>query len=115
VFTEDILTRPVVEIEKIATYMGYPSDRPRIISAIEKYGPALRAALVSQEIPNEMYSAGLSALQDELTSTKGLTKWPCKNFRELDNRGLPLKSSQLAANCSAAYVTCSVPYDIRGG
>jgi hypothetical protein len=140
VFLEDIIARPVVELEKILTFVGIKVSRDLLVSGIDSFMDSVyddmkllyrddAAAGVWAVIPNEMRHEilyvpdelkrrGFQVLADEMAKTKGLTKWPCESFRELDKEYgtlLPMKSAQLAANCSAAFVKCSVPFDIEGG
>lgn len=57
-----------------------------------------------------------NTIESEMRASKDLTRWPCKSFRELEKKlRLPIPSSNLAANCTGNYVTCSVQYDFQGG
>jgi hypothetical protein len=44
-------------------------------------------------------------------------RWPCGSFRDFLKSGvaLPIPAHELAANCSAPFVTCTVKYDLKGG
>ena len=152
VFTDDLFLRPVVEVEKILSFIGYKPDRPAIVQSVGEFITNLKKELYPtsslspfsptspshlkpskgigfaraspddifmESIPDSIVLRSVSALKDELVISKSLTQWPCKSFRELDTTSvttrLPLHSSQLAANCSAPYVVCSVRFDFNGG
>lgn len=122
VFVEDILSRPIVEMEKIITYIGIKLDRPKMVAAIDEFRAHVTrdlGARAPNDLPGTLLEGAVAALEDELTSTKGLTQWPCKMFRDLEPEKsgvrLLMPASQVAANCTGLYVTCSVPYDQRGG
>ena len=123
VMTEDLLNRPMIEIDKILTFIGYKVGRRELLDAFAEYKLELQKEITSptrDDILPSFIESGINALKNELESTDELQKWPCKSFRELDKmikRGepLPIKSDRLAANCTSSYVTCSVPMDQRGG
>jgi hypothetical protein len=79
-------------------------------------------------ISEKIIQTGVSAMNSELKQTNGLTKWPCESFRNLQPVSNTKKdpkldillstlfpSAMVAANCSSAFVTCSVPFDNAGG
>ena len=49
-------------------------------------------------------------LQQELDSTNGLKKWPCRSFWDLN---VPLSSlaERLSPNCNAPFTSCGVKRD----
>jgi len=112
VFLEDVFIKPVVEMEKLITFIGLPMLRPELLVAVSEMDLSGFQQDV-QTIPLHLREAGFQAINDELISSNGLTQWPCKNFRELDNGpdSLPLSSRDLAANCSSPFVKCTVGYD----
>lgn len=122
VMTEDLINRPMIEIDKILTFIGYKIGRRELLDAFAEYKLELQKEITTptrDEILPSFIDSGLSALKNELESTDELQKWPCKSFRELDkmikrDEPLPIKFNQLAANCSSPYVTCSVPMDRSG-
>lgn len=74
---------------------------------------------IHQLIPVHLMKAGTSAVDSEMKSSNGLSKWPCESFRKLTDRPgaetLPIPAVALAANCSAPYVLCTVGFDLKGG
>jgi hypothetical protein len=114
IFVEDLLARPVVELEKILTFVGVKYSRPTLSAAslgfserlqqvlsggIPKYSaqqsfPGTSFVQISDgtstetaknyNIPVEYISPMLDALENELEHSNGLTKWPCASFRDLD-------------------------------
>ncbi len=148
VFVDDLLSRPVVELERIISFMGYKVDRPAIVAIVPSFLVSLKVELgdsfqpmkdiseldnyeplgsfddsVLSVMPPLFVEAGMRSLKDELVSTKQLTVWPCRNFRELDGIAIKqgidhlmvMKSADVAANCSAPFVKCSVRFDLSGG
>lgn len=126
VFVEDLLQRPVFEFEKIITFMGLKFDRPKLVGLVKvgtsDFSKTLLTALGAYNIsanhaPTELLDAGIDAIDNEYASTKGLTKWPCKMFRDLKSPSvtLALSASDVAANCQGPYVRCEVQYDQAGG
>ena len=123
VYAEDLITRPVSELEKIITFAGLPlPERKRMF----KQGLLLKAAVKANlkkpaaDIPPEWMRTAVSVLEEELQSTNTLSDWPCKSFRKIHSdeevsAALPMKAAELAADCSGRYVTCSVPIDKAGG
>lgn len=70
------------------------------------------------DISETTMDIAIQAINEEMSKSKELTKWPCLSFRDIDkdsSNGLPLKASKLAADCNSKYVKCTVPYDLRGG
>ncbi len=137
VFVDDLISRPVVEIYKILSFLGHRGARSDILEAVAalhketiaglQVGPwelSVDGAAVLHEQSYidgaRLVEAGAAALAEEMEATDGLQKWPCNSFASLDSSSpesamLPLKSASLAANCSGMYVVCSVPVDKRGG
>ena len=123
VFTDDLLARPMVEIEKMLTFIGTFYDRHALISDDSKLFSLLNTEIgVTDDISKIIRSKrdiALNAIELELNTTKYLTRWPCLSFRSLENdyknEVLMMKASDVSANCSDPFVTCSVPYDQNGG
>ena len=119
-FVEDIVQRPVFEVERIISFMGLKFDRPKLYGMAN----AFRATFVqsignvtAEGIPVDLLRVGVDTIDNEYKISQGLTRWPCKMFRDLNSPGLilPMSSADVAANCSGRYVTCSVQYDQAGG
>ena len=185
VFTEDLVKRPVIEIERMMSFVGLKVSAKSIeaILTADGYMKKLETVLdhipsgeILRIIPENLIQAGIDSLTKELKATNGLSKWPCESFRKLgyiffiymyihyihiyilflpssffaflyffvfiwhipfsvipeisiktanescqfvyvddEMKPLPIHSKSLSANCSAPFVTCSVPYDQRGG
>lgn len=126
IFVEDLVARPAVELEKVLTFIGFKAFRPDVFAAVndltsdlinELQLPPNGVSSIIALMPTNIIEAATSALEDELTSTDMLTKWPCRSFREVDrmNQKLLMTAPDLAPNCSAIHVTCSVPMDNQGG
>ena len=138
IFIDDLAVRPVVEIYKILSFVGHRAARADILEAMSVLYEQTMKDLhstnqwqLSADGSSVLYDAvdlndsllieaGVAAFANEMTTTDGLQKWPCHTFAHLDSSSaesaqLPLKSANLAANCSGAYVVCSVPVDKRGG
>eukprot|EP01038_Epipyxis_sp_PR26KG_P006904 gene6904-9456_t len=132
IFADDLINRPVFELERILTFLNYKASREELLQATQPSNSDknILNELISSfridsnsnsNIPENLLLIAENTINDEMKISKDLTKWPCKSFRELDKTvtslggELPLKSYELAANCSNSFVTCSVPYDMRGG
>lgn len=133
VFVDDLVRRPVTQIYNILSFIGFRANRADILEAIAtSHETALRGLgagrlavdtdAVEYPFDNNLVNTAVDAFIDELQTTDGLQKWPCQPLQRLDeqagdteSRGLPLKASSLAANCSGQYVVCTVPIDKRGG
>ena len=126
VFTSDFARRPVVELEKILTFLGVKASREDLLTAVngdaetvkEVFSEAPR--LLAERILTPALAASIaSAIENEMKISKELTRWPCKFFRDLEKQKdlyvLPIPAKDLAANCTGNYVTCSVQYDFQGG
>ena len=123
VYTEDLITRPVSELEKIMTFAGIIlPDRKKMF----KYGWILKSNIkanvkkMNSETDVKWINTAMSVLEDELQSTNTLADWPCKSFRKVTPdesvvTSLPMKANELAPDCTGNYVTCSVPIDKAGG
>ena len=110
VFTDHLYRRPQVELEKILSYLSIDYDRVKLARVAPEFQARLKAFLEvdvdEANIPAPLFSAGVSALKYEWESTHGLTGWPCKSFKNPEGDAfLTLKPPQLAANCSAPFVT----------
>lgn len=54
----------------------------------------------------------ISAMKDDITSTKDLSMWPCRSFHSIINvEKLPISTHLIVSNCSSSWVTCGVDYD----
>eukprot|EP01036_Dinobryon_divergens_P027168 gene27168-35893_t len=121
VFTTDFARRPVVELEKILTFLGVKASREDLLSVVQSNSEALQAIFSREKSQSSVLSPSQAAdiantIESEMRASKDLTRWPCKSFRELEKKLLlPIPSSNLAANCTGNYVTCSVQYDFQGG
>lgn len=136
IFTEDLVSRPSFELEKILSFIGFKLSRAEVAAIAES--ASQRAALLNVltqtasadaglsdpqsllRIPADLYDTATSSIQTEMQASKELTKWPCQMFRPL-HKGesapwkLPLSSPNLAANCTGKFVKCSVKFDQLGG
>lgn len=132
VFMDDVILRPVIELDKILSFIGIRAARSDLVEASNAFGRKLQADLDMHGVdynptshaviehldlvPQDLIPAALSALENEMTSTDTLAKWPCKGFRELEKTvKLPIPAKDLAADCSSPQVVCSVGFDQRGG
>lgn len=129
IFLDDLISRPIVEIEKMLSFIGNKISRPDIIGDI----PLLLSEMSKEFNSNfnqesdgtysMLTSVEIRMIADtielELNNTLGLSKWPCPSFRSLEkeliNEKLIMSPSDLSANCSDPFVTCSVQYDQNGG
>jgi hypothetical protein len=152
VFVDDLLAQPIVELEKIVSFIGYPVDRPAIVSNILEFLQQLQTELglpnhvlstvtaisaasgsgklstadeqLLTTVDSALVASALNALEDELTNSNTLADWPCKTFRDLDKLAtnkngkllaLPMTTKDVAADCSAPHVKCTIRYDLAGG
>jgi len=128
VFIDQLYARPLAELEKLLTYIGLEFDRQQLVTASQRFKEQLGIFLHRPDIDKTqtttattsilsptMYQVGLKAVREELESTHSLTDWPCKSFKHFEDPTIPMHTADLAANCSAPYVTCSVRFDTRGG
>lgn len=115
VFLEDVYAKPVVEMERMLTFMGVPVQRPELLTAVAEMD--LRSFRRDDEdVPVHLREAGLRVLHEEMRSTNGLSDWPCRPFRELDGDAmvrLQLHTRHLAPNCSHPFVKCTVGFDLK--
>jgi hypothetical protein len=120
VWADDLLARPTAELGKIVTFAGGVVERAALQASVEVHLPALRRAWTEPSAGgsalSELYDKGLQAMRKEMASTKNMTRWPCRSFRDFPNKQdaarLPLPVPALAANCSAPHTKCSVRFDI---
>lgn len=122
-FVEDLLDRPYFFFQQILSFLNINADRDKLLSSINKHFPTLkdyfyRTARRVEELDKTTLLLSTQVMKEELENSKNLQRWPCKSFKELEKKSalseqLPIKYYQIAANCSAPYVKCTVPYDIR--
>ena len=157
VFVEDLVERPAAIFDMMMTFSGVTFSRSSMLIAIPDFISLLKKKLAFSavpllphssnpgdnivgindkseqllRIPKELLEVCVSAIFDEISSTDGLTRWPCESFRKIKPYGkakmtqpseslsiegkLLMSSSMLAANCSSTFVKCSVSYDRSGG
>lgn len=134
VFLDDVLLRPMVEVDKILSFIGIRAARNDLLAAVGQFSKQLQSDLEMHGVdynpsthlsvghldvlPAHLVGPALAALESEMTSTDTLTRWPCKNFRDLEQDAalaLPVKAKDLAADCSSPKVICSVGFDKNGG
>jgi len=137
VFMDDVILRPVIELDKILSFVGIRAARSDLVEASNAFGRQLQADLDMHGVdynptshaviehldvlPQHLVETALASLESEMTTTDTLAKWPCKSFRELEKKlpnsplSLPIPAKELAADCGSPKVVCSVPYDQRGG
>lgn len=130
VYADQLIAKPVTELEKMLTFAGHKPDRDSLLGAIKEHMPVLAAewddlaiirasfgnmSTVSPADLDALFSRAVAALQKEMVESQNLTKWPCKSFRDFKDKSvieqLPLKVKSLAADCAAKHVKCSVRYD----
>jgi hypothetical protein len=133
VFTDDLLSRPAVEVEKALTFLGSKLARDALLIATSKsewatviaelHSPNAETGdeMALSSIPDALRKIAAEAIQSEMKSSKELTKWPCGLIRTLhdgEEKGklrLPIDKAVLAANCTGRFVKCSVRFDQAGG
>jgi hypothetical protein len=120
VFTDQLVSRPRVELEKILSFVSVDYDRKMLISLCSEFQSQLKNYLKigskDAVVPLNVYKIGLKSLKEELDTTNVLTDWPCKSFvKNYRPNFMSISPEKLAANCTASYVTCSVRFDQRGG
>lgn len=132
VYADQLVTKPVTELEKMLTFAGHKPNRDSLLNAVKTYLPTLTAewddlATIRDHFGNltqtsgvavdidSIYKKAVAAVQKEMVESQNLTKWPCKSFRDFKDKQvveqLPLPVKTLAADCAAQYVKCSVRYD----
>jgi hypothetical protein len=127
VFLDDLVDRPVFHLEQILSFAG-PAlpDRALLRSLAEELQTHLRAELSFDNVSSLLSAASSStvarpevisalrqvtnSLREEIVGTKGLSAWPCRSFRSLDPPAI-VSAGLVVANCSSAWVTCSVDFD----
>lgn len=91
--------------EKIENYLKDALSEPLSTTSMELKSKMLRNDLEMLQV----------VLQDELDSTNGLTKWPCKNLWDIDNiekdNILSTTAAKLAPDCNAPFTTCTIKRD----
>lgn len=133
VYADQLLAKPVTELEKMVTFAGYKPNRDGLLHAVDTYLPTLRAEWndvsfmqgLHESVRSKYTAAALDALIEkaiyevhkEMAETQNLTKWPCRSFRDFKDKSmaerLPMPVKALAADCAAKHVKCSVRYDIE--
>ena len=92
IFTEDLMKRPIIEIERMMSFVGLKVNVKAIeaILTAEGFMEKLETVLdhmpsgeVLHIIPQNLIQAGIDSLAKELKATNGLSKWPCESFRKL--------------------------------
>jgi len=132
VYADQLIAKPVTELEKMLTFAGHKPNRDSLLGAIKAHMPTLAAewddlATIRSHFANltsatgavvdvdAIYKKAVAAVQKEMVESQNLTKWPCKSFRDFKDKSvveqLPLPVKSLAADCSAKNVKCSVRYD----
>lgn len=112
VFVEDLVSRPIFEIQRMASFVGFKIREEDILPLLDKLSlPASPSAIL---VPNWQQIAA-ETLREEMRSSKNLSRWPCHNFKELESRVvLPHRRFYMfSPNCSTPFVKCSVQYDFR--
>lgn len=134
VFLDDVLLRPMIELDKILSFIGIRAARNDLLAAVGQFSKQLQADLEMHGVdynpsthlsvghldvlPTHLVGPALTALESEMTSTDTLTRWPCKNFQDLEQDAalaLPVRAKDLAADCASPKVVCSVGFDKNGG
>lgn len=119
IFLDDLRHRPIFEIQRIASFAGFKASPEDIISMLGKY-PAVQSVVQTRGSPTvaiaNWATIAANTLQTEMDWSKNLSRWPCKNFKELEMKKVVLPHRRffmVSANCSVPYVRCTVNYDLR--
>ena len=103
VHSEDFLTHPTTELEKMLTFIGYKASRENLLSAVQAHLPDLAGqwddAAAVREFQRILAEKGGSlegilekaanAVGKEMAETKSLTQWPCRSFRDYRDKTVP--------------------------
>lgn len=97
--------RQMEHFEEIETYLNDALSEPLSNTAMQ---------LKSKMIDNDLIILQ-EVLQDELDSTNGLTKWPCKSSWDIDNIEkndvLSKTAAKLVPDCNAPFTACTIKRD----
>jgi hypothetical protein len=100
---------PISTMQNILSFIN-AKDIPSIIQSLDTNALSQKKSLLA--LPMELAILADETLEDELRISKNLTRWPCRNFKELSADLLVQPYYELAAGCSSSkYVKCSVQYD----
>lgn len=127
VHIEDVLRRPVEELDRMLTFSGKKTARGELLNAVQAFHPPLAKAWAKLVGVTSAQNAGPSSnapeakaeasIRAEMIKSKDLTKWPCASFRDYAHpdiaSALPIPPIELAANCSERYTKCTIRYDIE--
>ncbi len=115
VHVEDLLRRPVFEVQRIASFIGIKVREEDILPLLQKYSLGLTSH--PNDIPlSNWQQLAVDTIKNELDTSKNLSRWPCRSFKELESKEVLLPHRRyymLAVNCSRSFTKCSVQYDLR--
>lgn len=132
-YANQLLAKPVTELEKMVTFAGFKPNRDGLLNAVNTHLPTLQKewndvafmqnihttlqAKFTAAALDAVIEKGIYEVHKEMVETQNLTKWPCRSFRDFKDKyvadRLPLPVKALAADCAAKHVKCSVRYDIE--
>lgn len=124
VFTEDLLLRPEVELQRMASFIGIKVREDDVRGAIARTIRSLPSPSgpppAAPPVLMNWQRIAADTIRDELVLSRNLSTWPCKSFKDLESKQhkgevlLPHRRYyMLSPNCSAPFVKCSVQYDFR--
>eukprot|EP01039_Chlorochromonas_danica_P000576 gene576-620_t len=121
IYVEDLIARPITEIQRLASFAGIRASDADIRNLLESKFPSFLEFLTSSSHRSSpslkhLQTVSEETIKDELLLSKNLTEWPCRSFKELEDAGIVLQKSRyfkLAANCSLPYVKCTIRFDLR--
>lgn len=92
VYTEDLMKRPIIEIERMMSFVGLKVNAKAIEAMLATDGHMKRLQTILDHMPSgevlhlipaNLIQSGIDSLTKELKTTNGLSKWPCESFRKL--------------------------------
>ena len=118
VFVDEFLARPTFTLQKIASFVDISLNTDQITSLLLSHYHNNNNNLI--KVPHRLTQRGQQVLEEELSNTNNLSQWPCRNFLSLESSSssssliLPtLRYYDLAADCTAPYVKCTIRFDKR--
>ena len=107
----DILKRVMHVMEEI---LGSDLKSSGLNSFLETSMPNVSKMNAQYSVNAEYMDAFTSTLQDELDSTNGLKKWPCRSFWDINEITQDAKNlaQEFVPECDAEFVKCTVQFDV---
>lgn len=109
--SDDISKRVMQMMEEI---LGKDLKSSGLNSFLEKAMPNISKMNSKHSVDTEYMNAFTNILQDELDSTNGLKKWPCRSFWDINEitQDATKLAQEFVPECNAEFVKCTVQFDV---